>query len=215
MPTWPDIRETDNLRAQDDARELKSKAIQSQYSASKKMLKLMAAFQRELEITEDADLFYDKFFNIYTAKGHGLDNWGRILARPRTIDDAGASLTLTDEYYRLLLIYKALANISRSDAATLNSLLSELINTGIAGFPKAAYVLEVDTMVIRWVFEDWLSDLQQAVFKAAGTLARGAGVGWELCAINPDQVFGFDGSEMYPFNQRPFAPDKAVIAHRG
>ncbi len=215
MPTWLDMREAENIRALHDVRDLKSRAIQSQYSASPTILSLAAGFQKHLEQTADRDSFYEKFFDIYSAEGPGLDNWGRILAQPRTIEDGEASITLTDEYYRLLLLYKALANISSSDAATLNQLLANLVATGIAGFPRACYVLEVDTMVIRWVFEDFLNELQLAVFKAAGTLARWAGVGWELYAVNPEQVFGFDGGLMHPFNQRPFAPDKAMISNRG
>ncbi len=212
MPTWYSIRQAEDLRALSNIRNLKSYAIQSQYGASVKMLNLLAGFQENIEPTADINLFYEKFFNIYTAEGVGLDGWGRILAIPRTIEDGDVSITLTDEYYRLLLLYKALANISRSDAATLNHLLAELVNTGIALLPPAAYVLEVDTMVIRWVFEDFMNPLQLAVFKAAGTLARGAGVGWELYAINPQHVFGFDGSELYPFDQAPFAPDNALIS---
>lgn len=162
MPTWRDVREAENLRALHDAREMTSHAIQSQYSASKKILALAAAFNTRLDPRADMDVFYTDIMDIYTASGWGLDNWGWILAMPRTIDDADtvAALTLEDEYYRLLL-YKALANISASDLATLNSLL-------------------VDTMVIRWVFEGFLNDTRLAVFKTAGTLARGAGVGWEL-----------------------------------
>ncbi|MCC8190131.1 MAG: DUF2612 domain-containing protein [Planctomycetes bacterium] len=213
MPTSRDIHEVENLRELYDVRECASYAIQSQYSASQRMLALMAGFQEQITIDGDADLFYQKMFNIYTAVGYGLDNWGRILGITRTIEDAdtGAALTLEDEYYRALLLYKALANIAAADAQTLNSLLRILIETGIAGFPPVAYVLEVDTMVIRWVFEDFLDPIQRAVFFAAGTLARGAGVGWELYAINPAQVFGFDGSGMHPFNQAPFAPDDSLV----
>ena len=69
-------------------------------------------------------------------------------------------------------------------------------------------------MVIRWVFEDFLNDMQLLVFKAAGTLARGGGVGWELYAVAPARVFGFDGGHWQPFNQAPFAPDAALVIHR-
>lgn len=215
MPTWHDIRDDQDLRDKFNLRDLTSDAIQSQYSASPKMLALMAAFQERLDPSDDMDSFYRNVFDIYTAKGQGLDNWGRIVGIARMIEDEEngkpVSIILEDDYYRLLLLYKALANISPADASNLNRLLHELIHTGIAAFPPAAYVLEVDTMVIRWVFEDWLTPLQRAVFKAAGTLARGAGVGWELYALNADQVFGFDHSGMHPFNQRPFAPDNALI----
>ena len=216
MPTWPDFRDAPDLREMDNTREMTSEAIQSQYAASSRVLDLAEGFQLRLDPTEDIDLFYNKIFNILTAEGTGLDAWGVITAMPRTIDDpdTGRSITLDDEYYRLLLLYKAMANISPSDAHSLNSLLQSLVNTGIAAFPRLAYVLEVDTMVIRWVFEDFLNDMQLLVFKAAGTLARGGGVGWELYAVDPQKVFGFDQSLMQPFNQAPFAPDAALVMHR-
>ena len=211
--TWRNWRDVKNVRELENIRETTSYAIQSQYSASKRIRALAAGYQTRIDPGVDIQLFYDKMFNIYTAEGIGLDNWGNILQMPRLIvdPDTGASFNLGDEDYRLLLLYKALANISASDAATQNKLLSALIDTGIGNFGNVAYVLEVDTMVIRWVFEFFLNDVQLAVFKVAGTLARGAGVGWELYAINPNEVFGFDGSEMNTFNQAPFAPDAALI----
>lgn len=216
MYTWRNLLDAQNVRELDDVRELTSYAIQSQYSASEKVLALAAGFQKQLDPHLDVDLFYDKMFNIYSAEGIGLDNWGVILAIPRIIadPDTGKSVTLADEHYRLLLLYKAMANISASTAAAQNHLLAMLVNTGIGGFPSVAYVLETDTMVIRWVFEDYLDPLQLAVFKTAGTLARGAGVGWELYAVSPRQVLGFDESHMQPFNQAPFAPDNSLITNR-
>lgn len=214
MPTWFNVRIDSNLREHDNLREMVSYAIQSQYSASKRILALAAIFQSVITITEnDTDLLFDNIINIYTASGLGLEWWGNLLAVGRVIEDmdTGAALTLNDEYYRLLLLYKAMSNISTDTAETLNYLLKHLVDSGIADFPSVAYVLEVDTMVIRWVFEGVLNDIQRAVFYAAGTLARGAGVGWELYAVNPVQVFGFDGSGMLPFNQAPFAPDNSLI----
>ncbi len=216
MYTWRDIREALDFRELDNVREVTSYAIQSQYSASKKIMALCAQYQEQIDPHVDVDLFYRYMFNIYTAEGIGLDNWGVILQMNRTIEDAdtGAGITLDDEYYRLLLLYKALANISASTADSQNSLLQALVNTGIGGFTQAAYVLEIDTMVIRWVFEDFLDPIQVAVFKAAGTLARGAGVGWEFYAINPSKVFGFTPG-WQPFNQAPFAPDNALVKKKG
>lgn len=211
MSTWLNIRAAENLREHDNLREVTSHAIQSQYSSSKRLLTLAETFQTFINIDGDTDLFYNSLVNIYTAKGVGLDWWGRILGIDRTISDGEVNITLDDDYYRLLLLYKAAANIAATDAATLNSLLKRLIDTGIEGFPTAAYILYVDTMVIRWVFESELTGVQLAVFKAAGTLARGAGVGWELYAVTPANVFGFDGQEMRPFNQAPFASDNLLI----
>lgn len=216
MYTWRDIWEVQDFCEIENIRDLTSYAIQSQYSSSKRIVSLCSLYQKHIDPRFDVDLFYEKMFDIYTAEGVGLDNWGVILQMPRTIEDAdtGSGITLDDEYYRSLLLYKAMANISASTADAQNKLLGILLATGIGNFPQTAYVLEVDTMVIRWVFEDFLNDIQRAVFKAAGTLARGAGVGWEWYAINPSQVFGFDGSEMNPFNQAPFAPDNALYVGR-
>lgn len=210
MPTWVDIHNDSNLRARDNLREMTTNAIQSQYSSSPRILALANAFQTFVNIDKDRDLFYDNIFNIYTANGVGLDWWGRILGIDRTIVDENVEIVLNDEYYRALLLYKAMANISSTENATLNDLLRRLIDTGIAGFPSRAYVLFVDTMVLRWVFESFLTSTQLAIFKAAGLSARGAGVGWEFYAVDPTQVFGFNGSGMQPFNQAPFVPDDAL-----
>lgn len=214
MPTWKDIRKTDDLKAEHDLRSFKSYAIQSQYSASPVMLKLMNSFQEQLDPSADIETFYENIFDIHSASGWGLDNWGRILNITRLVEDDDITITLDDKPYRLLLLYKALANISPSNAESLNHLLNELLNTGAGDFGgdlRKSYVLEVDTMVIRWVFEDFMDSIHKAIFKKAGTLARGAGVGWELYALNPGKVFGFNGQEMHPFNQAPFAPDDALI----
>ena len=253
MHTWRNWRDVKNTRALENIRAFTSYAIQSQYSASRKILALAAGYQKRIDPYVDVGLFYRTMFNIYTAEGVGLDNWGVILQIGRTIPgpymgdsfgftekpplpaeysgprfqpfnqypftpDSGSDaravmITLDDELFRLLLLYKALANISASDAATQNKLLSVLIDTGIGGFGDVAYVLEIDTMVIRWVFEDVMTPLQRAVFQVAGTLTRGAGVGWELYSVNPGQVFGFDGSGMQPFNQAPFGGDNSLTTN--
>jgi hypothetical protein len=215
MYTWRNFRTTANVRELENIRESTGYAIQSQYSASRKILALAAGYQERIDPHVDVDLFYRKMFDIYTAQGLGLDNWGLILQMGRTVkdQDSGENITLEDEYYRLLLLYKAMANISAATAEAQNALLAMLTDIGVTGLPRAAYVLEVDTMLIRWVFEDFLDPLRLAVFMAAGTLARGAGVGWELYAVNPGQVFGFDGSGMHPFNQAPFAPDNALLTY--
>ena len=58
---------------------------------------------------------------------------------PRSISDpdTGKLVTLQDEHYRLLLLYKALANISPADARSLTTLLRTLTGTGIAGWRHA------------------------------------------------------------------------------
>lgn len=242
--TWRDARDILDFRELENIREQTSYAIQSQYSASRHLMALAAGFQMRIDPHLDIELFYQMMFNIYTAQGIGLDIWGVILGIGRNINgpytgeqfgfdgselapfnqapftpDTGtynmtSLITLDDESFRLLLLYKALANISASDAATLNKLLTTLVDTGVGGFEGVAYVLEVDTMVIRWVFENNLTPMQLAIFKVAGTLARGAGVGWEIQFGKAEEMFGFDGSEMQPFNQAPFWSGQSTIYYR-
>jgi hypothetical protein len=216
MPTWKDMRGASDLRAEHDLRDMRSWALQSQYSASRAILGLASAKQGNNDPTADVSLIHDKILNIHTAEGVGLDNWGAILDIGRTIEGrGGASYTLDDGLYRLLLLYKAMANIASGEIAALNVLLKALCDTGVGGLPKAAYVLEAGVMVLRWVFEAFLTDEQTAVFEAAGTLARPAGVGWEMYFVNPGEVFGFDGSGLLPFNQAPFRPDNSLVTSEG
>ena len=60
--------------------------IQSQYSASRTIRAL--ADSARVRIAPDADiaLFYANIFNIATARGAGLDVWGRILGIGRKVD---------------------------------------------------------------------------------------------------------------------------------
>lgn len=197
----------------DDVRSPKSYAIQSQYSASENILKLCEIFQDFIIPEKDIKLFFDKIFNVLTAEGKGLDIIGEWVGASRIFydEDLKESIVLGDEDYRLLILYKALVNISSADAATLNNLLTSLVQTGIGNLGQVAYVLEVAPMVIRWVFESNMSPIQLSIFKQVGTLAKGAGVGWEILPVDPEKVFGFVGSGMQPFNQAPFISDNGLI----
>lgn len=207
MTTWSDSRITIDLRENDDIRSFACDSLQSQYAASPHLVSIVQGFARLIDPYTDIQSFYDDIFHIATAKGVGLDIWGNIIGIQRTIRDTRTdiAIVLDDDHYRALLLYKALANISFSDIASLNELLQKLTHIDIGGFNGNAYVLETGVMKIRWVFEYFLSDMQKAIFEAAGTLARGAGVGWEIYPINPLETFGFNGAAMQPFCQAPFA----------
>lgn len=197
--------------------------VQSQYAASPTIVALVQGFADKLLPKPDITLFFREVFDIMSARGWGLDNWGRILGIGRVLevaDDAvfgfqGSGLNpfdqgnfyergatqayaLTDPAYRELLLIKALANISSADAATLNLLMSRL-------FPgQNAYVLEVGTMAVRFVFEFFLKPYQRTIFSTPGLLTRGAGVGAEWLEVEPQSTFGFAGSGLQPFDQGTF-----------
>lgn len=197
--------------------------VQSQYAASQSLVALVDGFADKILPGADITLFFYEVFDIMTARGFGLDNWGRILGIGRVLELADDSVfgfqgsglmpfnqgnffergateayALTDPAYRDLLLIKALANISSADAETLNVLMGKL-------FPgQKAYVLEVGVMAVRFVFEFFLLPYQRTIFNTPGLLTRGAGVGAELLEVEPQSTFGFADSHMQPFDQGTF-----------
>lgn len=197
-PTWRDMDEVGDLFSLADVGSLASDAIQSQYAASPHLTGLVAGFQRRLDASADLDLIFDNLVWLPTASGVSLDVWGRIVGIPRGPMTEEGQIVWDDSAYRFLILYKALANISASDAETLNSLLDRL-------FDGTVYVLDHQNMTIRVVFEFYADAIQTAILQNYGLLARGGGVGWEWYQIDPATTFGFDGSALQPFNQGIFA----------
>jgi hypothetical protein len=197
-------------------------SIQSQYAASQKIRALIDAMNLRIDPGVDIELFYAKIIDIYTAEGWGLDNWGRILGSGRLLQvepgdhfgfadsglnpfDQGAfyypGLTnnyyLADPAYRDLLLFKALANISPSDCATLNRLLGRFFNGG-------TYVVEVAPMEICFVFEFVLSAYQRSLLRLDFIPPHPAGVGYVWLEAPPESTFGFCGAGLQPFEQGTF-----------
>lgn len=197
--TWKNVFDDENLLKRGNLLSLASYAIESQYAASPAINALCAGFQSELDASADIDLIFNNLIDITTATGTSLDVWGRILAIPRTLTTATGQTTWDDDTYRFLLLYKALANISAADAATQNSLLAQL-------FGEQTFVLDNQNMTLRVVALFFPDAMQQAILNAYGLLTRGAGVGWELYQIIPSETFGFNGSELQPFNCAVFDP---------
>lgn len=213
------LRINPNIRAWDDA------TVQSQYSTSTVLKTLVLAFDQQIDPLEDQGLFYRFIFNVDSAVGVGLDIWGRIVGATRDISIEmygdylgfnGSQLSpfnqapfwngrpasdlyrMSDEAFRRLIMWKAMANISTSDMASLNSLTNILFEDG-----ADVYLLESGIMTIRMVIESELEPYQRAIFKKYGLFAKGAGVLFEWLEV-PVPVFGFAGSDMQPFDQAPF-----------
>lgn len=180
----------------------------AQYANSPNMLQLMNFMNQWIDPAQNIDLFYYNIWNIQSANGIGLDIWGRIVGIPRTIQLSstqqyfgfhegnpsffpfnnepfyngplhGTLFTLLDDSYRILILTKALANISNFTAPSINKLLSFMF----AG-RGSCYVLELSRMQIEYVFNFPLQAWEQSVLLQSTLMPRPAGVGVTI-VVNP------------------------------
>jgi hypothetical protein len=202
--------------------------IISQYDDSATIVGLIKGINENIDPRADLQTFYDYAWNVETAQGFGLDNWGKIVGVGReiripstlnyfgfdegvdyfpfndepfyTADNATEVYRLSDDAYRVLILTKALANISRTNAASLNRLLMNL-------FPDRGrtYVLDTGSMTMRYVFDFQLEPFELAIVSSGNVLPRPAGVLASVVSF-PSDIFGFAeaGNDWQPFDQGTF-----------
>lgn len=180
----------------------------AQYANSPILMALVAYFNEWLDPSADLDNFYNLVWNVETAQGFGLDIWGVIVDVPRTIQlippntyfgykeatpgsypfnnqpfysgpQQGSQYTLSDPAYRILIMTKALANISSFTAPSVNNLLRYLF----AG-RGSCYVLELSPMQIEYVFNFALEPWEASILQQPQLMPRPAGVGVTII-VNP------------------------------
>lgn len=207
-----DFYSMEDVRADDNIRTERQPYIISQYGDSSVIKNLLRDFRKNIKPRADIDTFYKNVMDISTATGEGLEIWGSIVNLPRVVIlSGGTRVTLEDDNYRRLLIYKALANISDASGATLNKMIGVLFQsappsvvTAISEQKNGDMYYNATPMTIRWVIDGRVDEFQLALFKLGGTLCLGAGVGWNLIAVDKANTFGFWGSGLQPFNQGMF-----------
>lgn len=173
--------------------------VLSQYANSPIILALVEYFSEWLDPANRFDAFYQNIWDITTAKGYGLDVWGRILGVSRVLEvpagvylgfqqDADArpfgfgilyrggrstnSATLTDDAYRLLLLAKAALNITDASSPSINRILLALFSDG--------YVRDNGDMSITYVFSRALTPVETAIVYQSGVIPKPAGVSFTV-----------------------------------
>ncbi|MCH7381597.1 MULTISPECIES: DUF2612 domain-containing protein [Acinetobacter] len=172
--------------------------IISQYANSPSINQLIESMNEYIDPRTNMENFYDFVWDLNTAQGFGLDIWGKIVGVSRSLrvtdpedyfgfkdseyqpfDQApfydetipiGTVYILDDVQYRILIITKALANISATNAQALNLLLRQLFNN------RRCYVEEVGGMQVNYVFEFALTNLEYAILAQSGVIQKPAGV---------------------------------------
>lgn len=183
--------------------------VLAQYANSPAITALVDYMNQWIDPTAALDQFYNVIWNVETAQGIGLDIWGTIVDIPRTIQLVppdtyfgfettvvsafypfnsqpfysgplqGEQFTLSDDAYRVLIMTKALANISAFTAPSINALLRYLF----AG-RGSCYVLDLGGMQMQYVFNFALQPWESSVLQQAQLMPRPAGVGVTI-TVNP------------------------------
>jgi hypothetical protein len=98
----------------------------------------------------------------------------------------GQAFELNDNAYRVLILTKALANISATNARSLNALLQNL-------FPGRGrvYVQDLGEMRMRFVFNFSLTPVERAIVSQSGVLPHPAGVFYSIIIVPSATYFGF------------------------
>ena len=117
----------------------------------------------------------------------------------------GEYVRFDDDYFRFLLFYRAACNIADATADTTNKLLETLTD-------ETVFVVDYQDMSISSVvIIGAIDEVQSTVLAQYGLLNRPAGVLANYLVIYPDeQIFGFEGSDLEPFDQGVFNPGRTI-----
>lgn len=190
--------------------------IQSQYSNSPTIKQILLSLADNINPDADIDVFYQNIMNIDSANGIGLDIWGTIVGAPRKLqlEEDSKEIILNDDMYRNYIKFKMLANISPATLETLNKISYILYNNTSLSVANVQTEGTLDNgdfynttpMMVRFTWQtSQVTDQDRAIFMQGILFCLAAGVGWDLVIINTDNIFGFAGSDLNPFNQGTFA----------
>ncbi|PHM63933.1 phage protein [Xenorhabdus stockiae] len=200
----------------------------SQYANSPTLCTILNNFNDTVDPRANTDEFYHLAVNVLTAKGFGLDIWGRIvgIGRDLSIPDPNAdyfgfketekytpfdqspfysggssdmSYKMDDSTYRDVILMKAHSNILYATAPNINRFLKSRIFTG------RAYYLITGHMTARYVFEYRLSELEKNLIYHHHILPHPSGVQISIAELPAGEFFGFYGTGFQPFGQAAFA----------
>jgi hypothetical protein len=201
------------------------KTIISQYAHSPVLLEMIHRLNDCICPREQLQTFYHMIWNVETAKGYGLDVWGRIVGISRdfkvtpknkhlgfadgflnfdngiwSVGDGTTDVyTLADDAYRKLIMIKAMKNIMYATAYNINRLLISLFSGR-----GRAYFLKIGTMKARYVFEFNLTPTERAIIFQSDILPRPSGVLVDFFEPKAGQYFGFKEANLTPFDSGVF-----------
>ena len=183
-------------------KELTLNVLQKQYgytNISDLLLKRAAVWDKY--IGNISDIFIREVLDFNTCTAEALDNyWGKIFKISRTFkDNNDQTFTLTDEQFREIIKIKAFGISWQGDLASMNAFLYNLFKDRGTCFVVDNQNMTTQMFSFLFTLEDW----ERYLFTYKDILPRPAGIGTSVIKLS-DDLFGFDGSGLQPFNQAPF-----------
>ena len=203
--TWQNFESAEDVREMADVTSSASVAMQSQYAHAPRMNAVGKILQDEIDATDQLEEIAGQVADVETAKGVFLDWWGKRIGIDRYIKVKDDYVRFDDDYFRFLLLYRAVCNVSDSTCATMNRMLSLLTSTRV--FCVDYGDMSLNSVVIIGS----ITEIQAQILQTYGLLNRPAGVMTNFLIIYPDeQIFGFEGSDLLPFDQGVFNPGRTI-----
>lgn len=172
-----------------------------QYNKAERLQAIIQSCQDEFNgnVRDFWNDFYTNIFNIDTANTFGLTVWGILLGveRPTYVDGSGTHY-YSDNMYRLFLKSRIMMFQMDGSVYQINKYINYL-------FPdKPIYVIDNLDMTMSINFYYTPSAEEWQVLNNPDFLPRPSGVMIELKAIDPANIFGFNGTGFQPWDTKPF-----------
>lgn len=172
-----------------------------QYNKAERLQAIIQACQDEFNgnVRDFWNNFYTNIFNIDTANTFGLTVWGILLGVERpTYIDGGVTYPYSDNMYRLFLKSRIMMFQMDGSVYQINKYIQYL-------FPdKPIYVIDNLDMTMSLNFYYTPSAEEWQVLNNPDFLPRPSGVMLEVKAIDPANIFGFNGTGFQPWDTKPF-----------
>lgn len=200
--------------------------IISQYANSPTLVQLIQNMNEYIDPRANLEAFFNAWFNVDTAFGEGLDNWGRIVGVGRLLQIPGndpivgfdnpsfpkdwfpmsegrfaieGEVTTAFELPDDAYRVLVLTKALANIITTTGPAMNRLLRNMFPGRGRA-FVRDLGGMAMQFVFNFRLSTVEYAILTQSGALPHPAGVFFSVVVI-PAGLFGFQGyTGALPFN---------------
>lgn len=207
-----------------------NRTIISQYAQAPTITAIIEDLNDCLDPRANMAQFYDYVWNVNTAQGFGLDDWGKIVGVSRLLRVPGADPIVGFDNADVPPDWQPMSQgrFSRGDTTgtaynlpddgyrtlILTKALANIVSTSSRSINKLlqnlfpgrgrAYVRDLGGMSMQFVFNFALTPVEYAILTQSGVLPHPAGVFYSVIVVPVAHLFGFRYGDVLPFNRGPF-----------